>query len=151
MNVTVRPSHISDADTVHRLLCIIADIHRNGREDIFKGLQSKYTLEQVKERLSKQDNGVFVADSNGSVAGYIFCDIITEGDGKTLYIDDLCVDPAFRKLGIGNALMDYAVSYGKEQDCRMLMLNVWEFNENAVRFYENYGLTTRSRHMEIKI
>lgn len=151
MNVTVRPSNISDASSVHRLLCIIADIHRNGREDIFHGLQSKYTIEQVKERLSKQDNGVFVADINGSVAGYIFCDIITEGDGTTLYIDDLCVDPEIRKQGIGKALMDYAVSYGKQCGCRMLMLNVWEFNENAVRFYEKYGLTTRSRHMEIKI
>ncbi|MBR4950589.1 MAG: GNAT family N-acetyltransferase, partial [Clostridia bacterium] len=114
MNVTVRTSNISDASSVHRLLCIIADIHRNGREDIFAGLQSKYTIEQVKERLSKQDNGVFVADINGTVAGYIFCDIITEGNGTTLYIDDLCVDPEIRNQGIGKALMDYAVSYGKE-------------------------------------
>ena len=37
MNVTVRPSNISDASSVHRLLCVIADIHRNGREDIFTG------------------------------------------------------------------------------------------------------------------
>ena len=148
MNVTVRPSNISDASSVHRLLCIIADIHRNGREDIFTGLQSKYTIEQVKERLSKQDNGVFVADISGMVAGYIFCDIITEGDGTTLYIDDLCVDKNARGSGVGRTLYEYVVDFAKESGCYNVTLNVWACNESAMKFYEKCGLSVQKIGME---
>lgn len=151
MSITIRPASVRDSVAVHRLLGIIADIHRNGRPDMYPNLQSKYTIEQVRQRLSKIDNGVFVADYNGETVGYVFCDIITEGDGLTLYVDDLCVDPQYRKHGIGKSLLDYAAVYGKEKGCRFLMLNVWEFNESAVKFYENYGLKTRSRHMEMPI
>lgn len=28
---------------------------------------------------------------------------------------------------------------------------VWEFNKNAINFYENQGMNTRSRIMEIKL
>ena len=46
---------------------------------------------------------------------------------------------------------DEAKEYAKEKNCGFLMLNVWEFNENAVAFYEKYGFSTRTRHMELKI
>lgn len=151
MNVIIRESKEEDSLSVYNLLRIIADLHKNGRPDMFPDLVSKYTVDAVKERLSKSDNGVFVAEKEGSVVGYVFCDVIREGSVNTLYIDDLCVDPSARKMGIARKLMDKTKEYAKEKNCAYLMLNVWEFNENAVRFYENYGFETRTRHMEIKL
>lgn len=150
MNVEliVRPSNINDAEKCYELLLLIADIHKKGRPDVFYGLVSKYSLEEVRERLSSEDNGVFVAEINGSVVGYVFCDIIKEGSVHTLYVDDLCVAPSARNKGVATALMNYASDYGKQKGCRMLMLNVWEFNTSAISFYENYGFKTRSRHLE---
>lgn len=150
-NVIIRQAEARDTDSVHRLLRIIADLHRNGRPDMFPNLKSKYTPDEVRERLTRENSGVFVAELNGEVAGYIFCDIIKEGSGLTLYIDDLCVDPSARHCGIGRKLLDKAGAYAKENNCAFLMLNVWEFNSNAVEFYEKYGFTTRTRHMEIKL
>jgi len=147
----VRNATVEDSKSVLNLLRYIADLHRESRPDMFPNLVSKYDLNQVQERLSQDKNGVFVAVLDNNVIGYIFCDIITEGDGLTLYVDDLCVDPSVRKLGVGRALMDRASQYGRENGCRYLMLNVWEFNESAVGFYEKYGLTTRTRHMEMKL
>lgn len=149
--VIIRQSEPKDSKAVHRLLCVIADLHKNGRPDMFPNLTSKYTEEEVCKRLSKEENGVFVAADNGEVVGYVFCDVIKEGNGLTLYIDDLCVDSEARRQGVGRMLLNKAREYGKEMGCAFLMLNVWEFNENAVRFYEKYGFTTRTRHMEIKI
>ncbi len=150
-DLIIRQASKYDASAVYGLLCIIAKLHKNGRPDMFPDLISKYTPEQVTERLSKQDSGVFVAEHKGKVAGYVFCDVITDGDGTTLYIDDLCVDPSLRRLGIGKKLLDQATLYGKEKQCRFCLLNVWEFNTSAVEFYENYGFTTRTRHLEMKI
>ena len=152
MNTTlIRNSNPNDTDSVYSLLCIIANLHKNGRPDMFHDLISKYTPQEVYERLSKDENGVFVAEQDGRVVGYVFCDIIKEGNGLTLYIDDLCVDPEVRSRGIGRMLIDRAKEYAKEKNCGFLMLNVWEFNENAVAFYEKYGFSTRTRHMELKI
>jgi len=150
-SLLIRAAVAEDAPSVHRLLGLIADLHREGRPDMYPNLTSKYTVEQVVERLSQKESGVFVAEVDNSVAGYVFCDIIKEGDGLTVYVDDLCVDPNFRKGGIGRALLDKAGEYGKEKKCRYMMLNVWEFNETALNFYQNYGLKTRSRHLEMSL
>ena len=147
----IRNSNEADANAVYELLKIIAELHKNARPEMFPNLVSKYTLNEVKSRLAKNDNGVFVAEKEGSVVGYVFCEVIKEGKVKTLYIDDLCVDPSCRKTGIASMLMNKTKEYAKEKECAFLMLNVWEFNENAVKFYENYGFTTRTRHMEIKL
>ncbi len=147
----LRQSNINDSNSVYELLKIIAKLHKEGRPDVFTNLESKYTLDEVCHRLSKEDNGVFIAEYENTVVGYIFCEIIEEGDGQTLYIDDLCVLPNARRMGVGKALMDYAASYGKSKQCRFLMLKVWEFNQNAVNFYENYGFKTRSRHLEMPL
>lgn len=149
--VMIRKAEVADSERVYQLLLLIADLHRNGRPEMFEGLVSKYSLEQVTERLSNEDNGVFVATLDNVTVGYVFCDIIKEGSCKTLYIDDLCVDPSVRKRGIGKKLIDSAKRYGEEQKCDFLMLNVWEFNSDAVTFYKNYGFKTRTRHMEIKL
>ena len=150
-NLIIRNSRPEDSPSVHRLLRLIADLHRNGRPDMFPNLTSKYTVEEVRERLSREDNGVFVAELNKEVVGYIFCDIIKEGNGLTLYIDDLCVDPSACRHGVGKSLLDKVREYANLKDCEFLMLNVWEFNQNAVEFYEKYGFSTRTRHMEIKL
>lgn len=147
-NILIRKSIAEDTEAVYALLKTIADLHKNGRPDVFGELTSKYTPEQVRERLSREDSGVLVAEYNSKVVGYVFCDIIKEGNGLTLYVDDLCVDSSVRRMGIGRKLLDAASTYGKSKQCRCLMLNVWEFNKSAVEFYEKYGLTTRSRHLE---
>lgn len=149
--IITRKAVPQDANAVYELLKQIASLHRNARPDLFPNITSKYTQEQVHERLSMEESGVFVAVEEKRVVGYIFCDIIEEGIGLTLYIDDLCVDENARRNGVGKMLINAAREYANEKNCRMLMLNVYEFNENAVLFYEKYGFKTRSRHMEIEL
>lgn len=150
-NILVRSAVVEDSEAVLNLLRLIADLHRNGRPDMFPNLESKYTLDEVKARLSTPDSGVFVALNENAVVGYIFCEVIKEGEGLTLYIDDLCVSPSARRMGVATALMDHAKIYAAEKKCSFLMLNVWEFNESAVSFYEDYGFTTRTRHLEMPV
>ena len=151
MSLIIRESKVDDSEFVYRLLLNIATLHREARPDVFEGLVSKYTLPEVQNRLSKPDNGVLVAEIDETVVGYVFCEIIKEGSGNTLYIDDLCVDPEYRSNGIGKMLLDAAKEYATAKSCSCVMLNVWEFNTGAISFYEKNGFETRSRHMEIKL
>ena len=149
MNTTlIRNSNPNDTDSVYSLLCIIAELHKNGRPDMFPDLISKYTPQEVYERLSKDENGVFVAEQDGRVVGYVFCDIIKEGNGLTLYIDDLCVDENCRGKHIGTKLFDFVKAYAKDIGCYNVTLNVWACNPGSLKFYEKCGMQVQKMGME---
>ena len=72
-------------------------------------------------------------------------------DRTELYIDDLCVDQAFRGQGVATALYRHVTDYAQSLGCAFVTLNVWCGNENAMAFYEKAGLTPRSITMEKKL
>lgn len=152
--MTVRPAEQRDIPRLCDLLCQVLNVHHEGRPDIFKAGARKYTDEELSAILADENKPVFVAEDDTGVLGYAFCifkqqkehNILT--DVKTLYIDDLCVDENERGGGIGRALYEHVIAFAKEAGCYNITLNVWAFNENAMRFYERLGLTPQSIHME---
>ena len=69
-------------------------------------------------------------------------------DVRTLYIDDICVDEAGRRLGVGRELYETVLAYAKGEGCYNITLNVWTCNPGAMRFYESMGLTPQKVCME---
>ena len=68
-----------------------------------------------------------------------------------LDVDEFGVDEAHRREGVGAELMAFVRDWAKEQGFHRLELNMWEFNEGALAFYEALGFTTYRRYMEIMI
>ena len=141
---------------VLRLLKQICALHSEGRPDIFKNNGSKYTESDLEIIFTSADTPVFAAvDSYNNVLGYAMCRIKDNTHNsvlvphKELYLDDLCVDEDYRGCGIGKALIERLISYGKEIGCYNLDLNVWEFNENARAFYEKCGFAPSRTFMEL--
>lgn len=58
---------------------------------------------------------------------------------RLLLVDQLTVLGPFRRLGIGNALMDHAEDLAWQLGCERVELNVLAANEEAVAFYEARG------------
>jgi len=56
-----------------------------------------------------------------------------------LRVTELWVDDAYRRKGIGAALMDIAVGRAKDEKRRAIMLETQSRNEGAISFYLNYG------------
>lgn len=144
-----------DMPGINNLLCQVLDVHHQGRPDIFKANAKKYTDDQLKTIIEDDQRTIFVAlDENGNVLGYAFCifqqhinnNILT--DIKTLYIDDLCVDQNIRGQHIGRSLYEHVLQFARESGCYNVTLNVWAFNENAIRFYEKCGLKPQKIGME---
>jgi len=149
-------AHSQDIDGLIRLLQQIANLHHQGRPDIFKSGRQKYTAEELEDIITDKNRPVFVAvDDNNNLLGYCFCILRTPTshpvfeDHLTLYIDDFCVDETIRGQGIGKKLFDAVLAYAHEQKAYNIDLNVWSFNEGAIKFYENQGFTTRSQKMEL--
>ena len=151
----IRYAMEKDIEKIEDLLSQVDMVHHNGRPDIFK-IGNKYSEEELKELLNNQQRPILVSvNESDEVIGYCFGifqqhkdnSILT--DIKTLYIDDLCVDEKFRGKGVGEELYEAALSLAKEKGCYNLTLNVWSFNESAIRFYESMGLIPQKIGMEM--
>ena len=58
-----------------------------------------------------------------------------------LRVTELWIDDAYRRKGIGTALMDLALKRAKDENRRALMLETQSCNENAIAFYLAYGFS----------
>lgn len=153
--MNIRKAEIKDAQRIGELLKAIAKLHHDGRPDVYEDC-AKYNIKDVEKMIKDETKYIFSAvDDNDFVMGYVICYITernffnTNGKRNTMYVDDLCVDEKFRHQNIGKLLMQKASENAKAQGCYNLELNVWSFNENAVKFYESCGMLEQRRIMEI--
>lgn len=151
----IRKALPKDIPGLHRLLSQVLEIHHQGRPDLFKTGVRKYTDEELAHLLQDENRPIFAAiDESGQVLGYAFCIFQQYKDDniftpvKTLYIDDLCVDETCRGQHLGRQLYDHVLAFARAQGCYNVTLNVWAFNESALRFYESCGLKPQKTGME---
>ncbi len=136
----------------------IADLHHNGRPDMFRAEARYFTKEAFEERLHDPKHAILMAETEcGEVVGYAFACIIsyrnhpTYIDLDSFYIDNICVLKAYRRKGIGKRLFEICKQKAQEKACKMIELGVWEFNKDAISFYESCGMTCRIRRMEYRL
>ena len=155
MTPTIRRAQAEDIPALLNLLTQVNMVHHRGRPDLFKGPATKYSAFELQGIVSDERSPVFVyTDDGGRVLGYAFC-VFKQvknsqllADVKTLYVDDLCVDENCRGQGVGRALYAHVLSFAKAAGCYNVTLNVWAFNESAIRFYESCGMRPQKIGME---
>ncbi len=59
--------------------------------------------------------------------------------GKSLYMDDLYVTPAFRGKGLGTRLIHQVIDLAKQSACHKLRWQVSNWNKPAIAFYKSLG------------
>ena len=151
----IRKATEKDIPRLIDLLYQVHRVHSQGRPDIFRAGNKKYTEDELREILSDETKPIYVAaDETDMLCGYAFCiyeeikDQISLMDRKSLYIDDLCVDEAMRGKHIGTQLYQAVCQYARQRHCYSITLNVWACNTSAVKFYEAMGLKIQKIGME---
>jgi ribosomal protein S18 acetylase RimI-like enzyme len=103
--------------------------------------------------IADENVGLFVAESGESILGFAHA-AIRETPDIPLFVPrryavliDLVVRSGYQKRGIGRTLVDKAQAWAIAQRVTSIELNVFEFNENAISFYEKLGYRTLSRKM----
>lgn len=82
-------------------------------------------------------------DGNGSrPAGFAFYffNYSTWVGRPGLYLEDLFVNPEFRGLGIGKALLARVAAIAIEKECSRLQWQVLDWNQPAIDFYTSMGV-----------
>ncbi|MBO4423801.1 MAG: GNAT family N-acetyltransferase [Clostridia bacterium] len=153
----IAPAEKEQAEQIVELLRYICEIHGKGRPDIFVPGASKYGAEDVLKLIEDEKTRLITATQDGEVLGYLIAKLQDAPSGphlrriRTFYIDDLCVKPDRRGTGVGAALFSEAKRIAEELGCDRIDLNVWAFNEDAIKFYRKMGLTVSRMHMEMKL
>jgi len=82
---------------------------------------------------------VFVCDDEGVIVGRL--SIARDQHPASAHVADLglMVAGSHRRRGIGTALLDAAVAWGRDSDVHKLELHVFPWNTAAIALYERYG------------
>lgn len=153
----IRRATISDIGRLDALLYQVQQLHADGRPDIFKPGEKKYTDEELVSIINNDLTPIFVCEEEGVVIGYAFCiyQVTQETTSlmyrKVLYLDDLCVDAAYRRRHVGKKLYEFVLDTARENGCHSVTLNVWRVNPEAQRFYEKMGMQPLKTCMETRL
>jgi GNAT superfamily N-acetyltransferase len=84
---------------------------------------------------------VVIAEWENHAAGFalFFYNYSTWLGRAGLYLEDLFVRPAFRRKGIGKALLTYLAKKAVEEGCGRFEWQVLDWNTPAVEFYKTLG------------
>jgi len=99
--------------------------------------------EYLATKLQDEDWVMLVALNEDVVVGVCTAEIKHCGDNidtrvrDILFIDYIAVSEEHRRCKIGTKLLDEIKKIAIEQEISTVELNVWGFNENAIKFYEN--------------
>ena len=154
----IRRAEPKDAPRISALLKQVLEVHAAVRPDMYRSGTQKYSEADVTDLLNDPDCVMFVeTDGNDRAIGYAICFRKTVADDgiivgrRELYIDDLCVDEAERKQGVGQRLFAHMKTYAAENGFDWITLNVWNDNVNALAFYRKMGLRERKTILEYRI
>ncbi|WP_347373007.1 GNAT family N-acetyltransferase [Aequorivita sp. Q41] len=104
----------------------------------------------LKERLQEmvQQNyeclGVFDAENLIGVCGLWFQ--TRHYAGKSVEMDHVIIDDAYRSHGLGKMLTEYVSEYAKQKSCAWVELNTYVHNFPSHKFYYNQGFVAKGYH-----
>lgn len=138
----------ADLIRVNALQKQVNDLHVDGRPDIFTPGFSDELRDHVYTIFATPDQKIVVCEKDGVLTGVAVLNHIIRPETPymrvrdDLDIDEFCVVEAHCRSGIGTELMTFIRSYAKEKGFAKAELNMGEFNEDALRFYESVGFST---------
>ena len=153
----IRQANKNDITQMVPLLDEVSKLHIEKRPDVFKTRAYEEIKSNLEEMIQDETNIILIAEDKQIVVGVIICKIreinnhTNLKNTKVLWINEICVKQEYRRNGIGRSLIEKAKEIAKANNCLRLELNCWELNGEAMKFYENQGLTTQRRVMEINI
>jgi ribosomal protein S18 acetylase RimI-like enzyme len=154
MEISVRKATADDYGSMCELFAEVDALHRDNLPRIFQQPDGAAREKDYYLGLISDENVAFlVAEEGDSLVGYVHA-IIKDAPAFPVFVprryavvDAVVVRSGSQFHGIGRRLMDAAQAWAMAQGATSIELNVYEFNEAAISFYEGLGYQTLSRKM----
>ncbi|WP_286166352.1 GNAT family N-acetyltransferase [Peribacillus frigoritolerans] len=154
MDTHFREATKNDYEAVHQLQKQVHEIHTKERPDHYKMADTTLDKEYFDNLIDEENSKVFVLVEDRPIA-YSIINIKNTKERpiiipkKVVYMNDFGVDIQHRGKGLGKIFFQKILEFAKNIEADSLELGVYEFNENAIKFYESMDLKTKIRRMEI--
>ena len=135
MEIQIRDAQKSDMPSVHGLITELA-VFENEPDAV------KVTIADL-ENDGFGKNPLFhcfVAEVGNKVVGIaLIYPRYSTWSGPVVHLEDLIVTASMRGKGVGSKLLEEVVKYGNKVGVRRISWEVLDWNEPAIKFYENNG------------
>lgn len=152
----IRNATLADREELSRLTAEVHELHREARPDVYGEFDPERFRKEISDTLSCPDSVLLVAEEEGELAGMA---LLTFRQPKNpilkprlyAFLEELSVGERFRGQGIGTALFAAAKEQALKRGATSLELQVWSFNEAAIRFYGKMGMKVKTFQMELPL
>ncbi|HEY5982077.1 MAG TPA: GNAT family N-acetyltransferase [Anaerolineales bacterium] len=154
MEIRVRKATAEDYDPLCELFDEGDALHRDHLPHIFQQPNGPAREKDYYLGLLADDNvALLIAEANAHLVGYVQA-YLRDAPALPIFVsrhyavvDAVVVSLEFQHQGIGRRLMDEAQAWAMARGATSIELNVYEFNETAIAFYESLGYRSLSRKM----
>jgi ribosomal protein S18 acetylase RimI-like enzyme len=154
MELTIREATAADYAAIGDIFAEADDLHRQHLPHIFqKPPGPAREQEYILGLLADESVGLFLAQLGGQVVGLV-CVLARAAPAVPMFVprryanvDSLVVQQGFRRRGIGRALMERVQAWAQDKGLDHIELHVWDFNQEAIAFYQQLGYENLSRRM----
>lgn len=154
MKIVIRKAKFEDYSALIELFDELDTIHRANQPRLFrKPAGPAREIETYTGMISDESSAVFVAELGEAVIGFVHAILRDAPDFPLLVprrfavVDSIVVKSEHTKRGLGRMLMEAMEEWAKKNGATSIELNVYEFNEAAISFYEGLGYKTFSRRL----
>ena len=154
METIIREAVSRDYENLNTLIDAVDRLHRDNLPQKFQESEGPVRDRNfILDLIADESVGLFVAEREAQLVGLVHIVIKDTPDIPILVprryavIDNLVVKDGLRRAGIGRALMTKAHDWAITKGAKLVELNVYDFNEAALAFYERLGYKTYSRQM----
>lgn len=154
MKINVRKATAADYDPVRELFGEIDALHGDHLPQIFrKPGEAARTQDYYSGLLVDENVALLVAEAGEEVLAFVQA-VLRDAPAMPVFVprryavvDGIVVKSGFQNEGIGSILMAEIQKWAMAKGASSIELNVYEFNQTAITFYEKLGFRTFSRKM----
>lgn len=156
--MNIRQATIDDARTIALLNQHVQQVHADQKSELYKQAELSDDLVMFyADRLQADNEVIYIAEDDAVAVGYVHTIVRERPENpfvhirRDVVINAISVNPDYYGTGVADKLTQVVVDLAQEQGIKRIVLDVWDWNTRARRFYEKQGFTTFIHRMEMML
>ncbi len=153
----IRLANRNELEQVNEIRRQVNEVHVQGKPETFRPDFTQELQNLIYAKWESSASDVIVAVRDDIICGFAIVEYIEKplspySLGRRFYrIAEFGVDENHRRQKVATELFAFIKNHAARKGFHKIELDVWEFNQSAIHFYESVDLSTYRRYMECDI